>query len=639
MTSKKVNMPDEEILEMMFDPNTIKHLGMQMYSTLPPVIAELVANSYDADAQDVKIFLNDKGEKEIRIEDDGTGMTFKELNKKYLLIGRNRRETENGQYSESKKRRVIGKKGIGKLSFFGIAKVIEVVTVRNKLKNIFRMVLEDIEQAGKAGENYKPEIIKKNVPCTEDNGTTHILKNLKRKSNFNPDNIAYNLARNFSVFDELDFNVSVIYNDIPEPTPVKNEMKYENIDVEYRWTFPIDTDKLKANGYEYAKEITGEIIAASKDTVPTKMKGIALFSRGKLVNDHEFYGVNASSHGYSYLTGFLNVNFIDDWTEDVISTNRRSLNWEDDDTSKLKEYLKFVIHYIYNKHRKIREKNKKKEIKEKTGVDVDIWINDLPKHERKLANLLVSQIMNHRGIDAEESGNLVEYVKDSFQFESFKELASEIAEMEELHEDNFIKLLKEWELIEAREFYKISLVRVKAIETFEKYIDENAKEVPTVHNFLKKFPWLLDPRIMEFDDEVYFSKLLKEKFPDTDEKLESNRRIDFLCTDVSEHRFIIELKRPQHKIRYKDIDQAKEYRIFVEGLSGTDDTLSNKRIIAYIIVGNKRDVNDKTKNEMKLNYNAGDIYVKTYTDLLLQAKRYHAEFIDKYESMNKNISI
>ena len=44
-------------LEMSFDPNTIEHLGVRMYSTLPPVLTELIANAYDADAETVKIIL------------------------------------------------------------------------------------------------------------------------------------------------------------------------------------------------------------------------------------------------------------------------------------------------------------------------------------------------------------------------------------------------------------------------------------------------------------------------------------------------------------------------------------------------------------------------------------------------------
>ncbi len=59
-----------------FDIGTIKHLGLQMYSTLPPVIGELVANAWDADAEHVDItipkttFTDDSV---IVIEDDGEG--------------------------------------------------------------------------------------------------------------------------------------------------------------------------------------------------------------------------------------------------------------------------------------------------------------------------------------------------------------------------------------------------------------------------------------------------------------------------------------------------------------------------------------------------------------------------------------
>ena len=90
------------ILEMRFDPNVITHLGIQMYSTLPPVIAELVSNSYDAESEEVNIFLNDGGdEKSIVIEDNGHGMSFEEINDKFLVIGRNRRKEKKSEKSKN----------------------------------------------------------------------------------------------------------------------------------------------------------------------------------------------------------------------------------------------------------------------------------------------------------------------------------------------------------------------------------------------------------------------------------------------------------------------------------------------------------------------------------------------------------
>ena len=49
-------------LSLKFDPKTIEHLGVKMYSTLPPALAELISNSYDADAGQVSIeFLEQNG--------------------------------------------------------------------------------------------------------------------------------------------------------------------------------------------------------------------------------------------------------------------------------------------------------------------------------------------------------------------------------------------------------------------------------------------------------------------------------------------------------------------------------------------------------------------------------------------------
>ena len=126
---------NRQILQMKFAPNTIEHLGVKMYSTLPPVISELIANSYDADASEVTISLKDSSEKEIIVSDNGHGMSFNEINESFLTIGRNRR-VKNETDESPKGRKVIGKKGLGKLSFFGIAHEIEIITVKENKKNL-----------------------------------------------------------------------------------------------------------------------------------------------------------------------------------------------------------------------------------------------------------------------------------------------------------------------------------------------------------------------------------------------------------------------------------------------------------------------------------------------------------------------
>lgn len=616
-------------LEMQFDPNTVEHLGMQMYSTLPPVIGELVSNAYDADATHVKIYLNDENDKSIIMSDNGHGMNYDDLNSKFLKIGRNRRTDTNssGQKSESGNRNVIGKKGIGKLSFFGISEEITVETERDGLLNSFILDWEQLKKAGVENKSYKPKRIFINKPVSKQrHGTIFTLKKIKRKTGFSPDDIAYSLAKDISIFDENDFLVEIFHNNNLEPIVVKNELRYKHIEVEHFWDFPKDFPKIE---YEFSSQIKGKLIAA-KQVIVSRMNGVALFSRGKLVNDYSFLDVNSSSHDYKYITGWLEIDFIDLWSKEVISTNRRSLNWEYDETTALKNYLEQVYRAFFNEVKEVKAANKIIEVETQTGVPIESWLEGLPKHERKLADKLVKSIVNYGGIETTKAGELIMYVKDSFNYESFKELATEISETD-ADINKLLEFFKEWKIIEAREFYKLSIVRIKTIKNFQKHIADNAKEVPIMHDFLMKFSWLLDPRLLNFKDEVTYSNMLKENFKDESLPDDSDKRIDFLCHHFGDSFFIIELKRPGKVISNKELDQALSYVSFIRSRLGNE---YGKSIYCYII-GKKLADTDEVKLKADAYKSNGTVYFKPYEELLATALRYHEEFIERYKQMEE----
>jgi HSP90 family molecular chaperone len=134
--------PEEEGYTLRISRLTIDKLGVKLYDRVSAAVAELIANAYDADAENVWVelplstVLADKnlttGEPEdkgysIVVRDDGHGMTPDEARAFYLLVGRDRRATQ-GQRSRIKERPVMGRKGIGKLAPFGICKKIEVLS-------------------------------------------------------------------------------------------------------------------------------------------------------------------------------------------------------------------------------------------------------------------------------------------------------------------------------------------------------------------------------------------------------------------------------------------------------------------------------------------------------------------------------
>ena len=64
--------------------NVLNHLGINLYSNIPAVLSEIVANSWDADAQNVVVQISND---ELVIEDDGVGMTVSEINEHFLKVG------------------------------------------------------------------------------------------------------------------------------------------------------------------------------------------------------------------------------------------------------------------------------------------------------------------------------------------------------------------------------------------------------------------------------------------------------------------------------------------------------------------------------------------------------------------------
>jgi uncharacterized protein (TIGR02391 family) len=363
-------------LKMTFTPNTIEHLGVRMYSTLPPVIAELIANSQDADSASVTILLKDQGNKEIVVSDNGNGMSFAEINEKFLRIGRNRR-TEEGSQTSPGGRKVIGKKGLGKLSFFGISHEIEVITVQAGKRNSFIMKWDEILSSDdrESQRDYTPKILKLDEPCEDQNGTTIVLRDIQRISDFDAETLADNLSR-FFIIDEK-FNIYIKHND-QEEILLSNERKYSKLIVEVDWNVQSDVGL----EYEYKEKmgITGHLFATLKPIPPsTNMKGITLFSRKKLVNLPEYFSDSTSSHFFTYLTGWLEVDFVDDLGEDVIGTNRQSLNWEHSEMRELREYLQKLLTWLQGDWRSKRALLKQGKLEASTGIKIGIWREQLPQ--------------------------------------------------------------------------------------------------------------------------------------------------------------------------------------------------------------------------------------------------------------------
>ena len=377
----------ESPLELKFDPLTIKHLGVRMYSTLPPALAEIISNSYDADANKVTVTLTEENgkPKEIKVADDGKGLSLKEINEKFLVIGRNRRTDEGDIPSTKYKRLPTGKKGLGKLALFGLAKTITILTRQNGLLNEFVLDWEDLNAAhGK----YLPKATRINEKTDKPDGTIITLTNLKRESPFDFSGLADSLSRIF-IFDD-NFHL-LIESPTGDKIAIDNKRKYATLDREFEWD--IASTVLVPNTSEYFEKIAGQLITSQKPISPASgLRGIALFSRGKLVNAPEFFSNSTSSHFYQYLTGWINVDFIDLITEDVISTNRQSIDWEHPEMLKLRAFLSGIVSQVNTDWRVKRKEKKDQDLKAQTGIDTKAWMQTLPAEIKGYAEQIIESL-------------------------------------------------------------------------------------------------------------------------------------------------------------------------------------------------------------------------------------------------------
>ena len=91
------------------------------------MLAELIANAYDADAQNVYIIEHSD---EIIVEDDGHGMSYNNGDiEKYLNVAKESRTSDKDEQTTLFKRKKMGRKGVGKLAALSVSENVYIKTI------------------------------------------------------------------------------------------------------------------------------------------------------------------------------------------------------------------------------------------------------------------------------------------------------------------------------------------------------------------------------------------------------------------------------------------------------------------------------------------------------------------------------
>lgn len=624
-----------------FDVGTIKHLGLQMYSTLPPVIGELVANGWDANATRVEISIPttplDLVESEVIISDDGIGMSDADIRNKYMVTGRDRRDEESSDETPKPlKRKIMGRKGIGKFSSFGIAKEIEIESVKDGKVSRLKMNYDDM-LAKAADRSIKFPALPPTGNVT--NGTRITLRKFtKFHSRRIPiDNLRRGLARRFSIIGRANC-FEVVINGCPISPQERNIQALLETDAEgkpYIWNYE-DVRIRKSEDWTVSGWIGA--LSSTNRRLDGLDRGIVLMARGKLVQEpFVFEAVVGQQYALSYIIGELHVEFVDA-DEDTIGTNRNALVWDTDANVALKEWGQTEVNKIAREWASKRSEDNRRMLEENDlYLEFNRRANEIGSTRAlKLADKLVRQAIDKNPTALfEELEPIIRMCLDFMEFDAFVEIAQDLADAD-LHDTGAIlNLFREWQIVEAREMSRVTEGRITTIKKLQGLIDQNAMEVPTLRNFLKEFPWVIDPRWSLVDDEVTYSKLLRQEFREPPSLPEGDRRIDFLCVREGTNLVVVEIKRPGLRASMKELAQIEEYVSFMRDYVSrtTDPERKFISVTGYLLCGDM--VDTYQVREKRSNLARAEIYIQLYSDLLATAQRVHKEFISRYNQLQQ----
>ena len=627
--------------EMKFDAGTIKHLGLQMYSTLPPVIGELVANGWDANASRVEITIPetplDPNESEIIISDDGVGMSDQDVRTKYVITGRDRRESESTDESpDPLKRKVMGRKGIGKFSSFGIAKEIEIESVKGGETSRFVMNYDKM-MAQAAERSIEFEALPPTGTISKGTKIT-----LRKFTKFNTRRIQINLlrrrlARRFSVIGSQ-YGFEVIINESPispEERDLQSLLDTDSDGNPYIWEYGgiklRDDEDWTVSGWIGALSRTNP----SADGID---RGITLMARGKLVQEpFVFDAVVGQQYALSYIVGELNVEFVDE-KEDTIGTTRNELVWDTEANEALRQWGQKEVNGIAREWASKRSEDKRKRLEQnQIYQEFKRKASEIGNgRATKIIDTIVRQTIEKNPVaEFEELEPTIRMSLDFLEFDAFWEIAADLAEANLDNVDTIFELFREWQVVEAREMARVTEGRITTIEKLQDLVEHDALEVPTLHNFLKEFPWVIDPHWTLVDDEVRYSDILRNRYPEPTEIPEKDRRIDFLCVREGGHLSVVEIKRPGTAASTNEFAQIEEYVNFMRYhvSQTTDPEYRIHSVTGYLLCGRVAD--SITAQGRRNNLAEARIYVRLYSDLLGMVRQLHKEFIERYDRLRE----
>lgn len=638
-------MSNEHEFTMKIGLNVLRHLGIGLYSNVPAVVAEIIANSWDADATRVDITIDAENGR-ILIRDNGDGMTKDDINAKYLFVGYQRREHE--PIITKLGRSVMGRKGIGKLSVFSIAAQIDIYTAKDGVKTAFRMATSDIEKLirDKNDEEYHPAPLDSSE-IDFDKGTeirlTHLDKTIATLETF----LRRRVARRFSIIGhEHNFNVYINEEEIsPKDRDYFRFVEFiwylgEESRKYSEWCVNALKDKSMPNVVSEKNNyvVTGWIGTVDEQkNIDEHDNSIVIFARGRLVLENLIPYLKEGGLYTKYLMGEIDADFLDlEGTEDLTTTDRQRLKEDNERFKALKRYVQeTVLQAIENDWTKFRREKSAEKAFEIPAVEE--WYRTLGGDNKKYARQLFEKIERFRFDDVTARREL--YRSSILAFEKLK-LKDDLSVLDDLQPDSnlqaVLKLFGSIDEIEATEYYGIVKSRIEVLVKFVGLTPEAQERV--IQEFIFNHLWLLDPSWERASTNPHMEEAVTTEFNKINAKLtkqEKAGRIDIRYKTAANKHIIIELKKYNRSVQAHElVGQVRKYRTALEKCLKAQYPGEPHHVEIICILGKPLRPEDRPQeNEAILR--AINARVMTYDQLIRQSTDSYKDYLEKQKRVSK----
>jgi hypothetical protein len=603
---------------------TVDKLGVKLYDRASAVLAELIANSYDADATEVMVrapmgaWLADKSADSdidkgyvIEVEDNGTGMTPDVINRYYLRVGAERRnDVERGDLSKKFGRKVMGRKGVGKLAPFGICEKIEVISSGGDLVKgldssgnqiqgykTAHLIMERRRILSETDDDYFPIPGDQDETLCSKTGTLVRLTMFLRRRVPTIEDLNRQLAQRFGLR-STDWKVNLIdwtnlftFQEVgvfDVPKMPETEIRFEttqapNGEIIYQ---AVKEDgsvlgDLQAGFFHENKffGLTGWVAYSKDNYRDDLMAGVRIYCRGKIATQTNIFNLKSGFTGEydvrSYFVGELHANWLDE-QEDLIQTDRRDILWSNELGQAFEQWGQLVVKTV---GKSARNPIKKKiwDVFQHNSNAVEKIEQSFPDPKQspirdnaiELAKMIGKNMRMEEAEDQEQVENVVKLSISLAPHVTLDQKLREAADADESPLAVITDILKMARIAELSSFGQIAEERVKVIGKVEILKDE-AKTLESVfQDLIQEAPWLIDPQWSPITSNQSFATLRDEFVKYYNSKTKSNiqlgefsdpsKRPDFVLSSQDNEIQIIEIKRPSHQFENIEMDRLNTY--------------------------------------------------------------------------------